>query len=40
MSIISFLSETFKVLGAETLGVAVVVAVLFGYVKLMHSHNA
>lgn len=40
MSVVSFFSETLQVLGTEVLGVAVVTVILFGYVKLMHSHNA
>lgn len=33
-----FLEETLQVLAAETAGVACIAVLLFGYVKMMHSH--
>ena len=35
-----FLAETLQVLVAELAGTAAVAVILFGYVKMMHSHRA
>lgn len=38
MNAVSFLTEALQVLAVETAGVVCVAALLFGYVKMMHSH--
>lgn len=40
MNAISFLDVTLQVLGAEMAGIATVAIALFGYIKIMSSHNA
>lgn len=38
MNAVSFLAEALQVLAVEAAGVACVAVLLFGYVKMMHSH--
>lgn len=35
-----FLVETLQVLATELAGIAAVAVILYGYVKMMHSHRA